>query len=697
MKTLATICAAFLLAAAPAMHGGKSPQADKLLEGARHKEVIDGDLKAAIEQYRKIAAQFRKDPEVAAKALFQMGQCQEKLGWAEARKSYERILREYGGAQQYASAARARLAALGGGVEPGQSTRAVWTGPKVDGYNSSVSRDGRFISFPDWDTGNLGLRDLVTGTDRLLTTTGSHKRPAAFAEGSAISRDGKQVAYAWFNHELGRFELRVLDLSGVPAPRRVFEKTDVTYVEPRDWSPDGKWILANLWHEQNSRIAMIGVDDGSLRVLKSGTDRPQAGALSPDGRFIVYTRGTPVSQGYVISPDGRTEAPLVSGSSSAQSPVWTLDGSRVLFISGRSGSPGLWAVRVEEGKPLGEPELLKAGVQAWLKGFTRDGSLLYDIDLYLTDIYVAALDPGTGKLTSEPKRVNERAIGNTFGRVAWLPDGNSLSFWTRGPMGALMTQELSTAAEREIWGGRTGRPTYGYTGWFPDGSMMVWDRSQSKTWTFRRQDSRAGEIRQSWTVTAPQAPVVGGGGNPIFSADLMTMYFWERDPEAPCDGPKCTYVIRSRNIETGLDREIYRMRANSLSRTSISRDGRHVTFIAEDGLAQLIMVAPTAGGTAHELFRSTDDLRATGTTWTRDGARVLVFCVRSNGKGGEVWSLPVTGGQPEKSPLRILPTEAPAVSPDGTRVAFVGGSEKSEIWAMSGLFPEAKPAAAPRR
>src|SRR5689334_25011012 len=120
MKQFATIWTAWLLVASPAMFGADTTaQAEKLLESAHHKEVMEGDLKGAVEQYRKIAAQFAKQPEIAARALFQLGQCQEKLGQAEARKSYERIVREYSGSGQYASAARARLVALSGDAAPG--------------------------------------------------------------------------------------------------------------------------------------------------------------------------------------------------------------------------------------------------------------------------------------------------------------------------------------------------------------------------------------------------------------------------------------------------------------------------------------------------------------------------------------------------------------------------------------------------
>ena len=87
----------------------QAERADLMMEAAARKERVDGDLKAAIEEYRKVASRFAKQPEVAAKALLQMGQCQEKLGQAEARKSYERVVKEYASAGEYAAQARTQI------------------------------------------------------------------------------------------------------------------------------------------------------------------------------------------------------------------------------------------------------------------------------------------------------------------------------------------------------------------------------------------------------------------------------------------------------------------------------------------------------------------------------------------------------------------------------------------------------------
>jgi len=113
------------------------------LQAAIKKEVVDGDLKSALEQYRKLAQKGTPRP-VAARALFQVGQCHEKLGNAEARKAYERLVMEFADQAEPARLARVRLAALGG---PGAGGRLVTRRVLTDasGVGGVLTPDGKYI------------------------------------------------------------------------------------------------------------------------------------------------------------------------------------------------------------------------------------------------------------------------------------------------------------------------------------------------------------------------------------------------------------------------------------------------------------------------------------------------------------------------------------------------------------------------
>lgn len=87
--------------------------------------------------------------------------------------------------------------------------RQVWAGPEVDD-EGGVSPDGRYLTYTDWNTGDLAVRDLATGENHHLTQNG--KWTGEYAEVSVPSADGKQVAYGWFNGSF--WELRVMVIDG---------------------------------------------------------------------------------------------------------------------------------------------------------------------------------------------------------------------------------------------------------------------------------------------------------------------------------------------------------------------------------------------------------------------------------------------------------------------------------------------------
>lgn len=83
------------------------------LESAIHREIVAGDLKGAIEQYRAIAAAPAVPKPVAARAILHLGQCLEKSGRRnEAREAYSRVTREFADQTGAAAHARAQLAEL---------------------------------------------------------------------------------------------------------------------------------------------------------------------------------------------------------------------------------------------------------------------------------------------------------------------------------------------------------------------------------------------------------------------------------------------------------------------------------------------------------------------------------------------------------------------------------------------------------
>lgn len=166
-----------VLAAVLIVHAGaqSSDRAELLFQAATQKELVEGDLQQAITMYRSVVASAGANRRLAATALVQMARCYEKLGSVDGRRVYEQVLREYADQPEAVAIARARLSVIdrpAANRSPSMTVRRVTARANVDGM-VDVSSDGRYLSAPDWDTGNLVLIDLATGQQFCRRPTGT--------------------------------------------------------------------------------------------------------------------------------------------------------------------------------------------------------------------------------------------------------------------------------------------------------------------------------------------------------------------------------------------------------------------------------------------------------------------------------------------------------------------------------------------
>jgi cytohesin len=85
-----------------------------LLQQGLFEEQANRNLEAAISNYQSLAAQFEKDRQLAATAVFRIGECYRMEGKTnEAVAQYQRILRDFSDQAQLATLSRQNLAGLG--------------------------------------------------------------------------------------------------------------------------------------------------------------------------------------------------------------------------------------------------------------------------------------------------------------------------------------------------------------------------------------------------------------------------------------------------------------------------------------------------------------------------------------------------------------------------------------------------------
>ncbi len=691
MRLLAVTILATLLTASSAI-AQKDDQAEVLIQAAHQKQLVEGQLEEAIQLYKRIVQEHSGNRVVAAQALLEMGQCYEKLGNTEAKKAYERLLRDYADQNEAAAQARTRLAALSGNVGSRGSemvTRRVWAGPDVH-VMGSLSPDGRFLSCVDGTTGDIALRDLTTGKMRRLTNGGS--RPEIKA--SAMSRDGKEVAYNWPSKVGWYPELRVVRVDG-SAPRVLYNKNG-KFASPQDWSPDGKYILTELYIDPMIfQIAVISTVDGSARVLKTLDWSPTKIKFSPDGRYIAYDLQQHASGNrdiFLLASDGSREIRLIEHPGDDQLLGWTPDGNHILFASDRSGTMSAWMIRVTDGKPQGSPDLVKSDIGQIIPiGFTPAGSFYYGLAIGTGDVYTSEFDPATGRVLTEPRIATQRYVGWNVS-PAWSADGQYLAYISRNRNKIITIRSLKTGEERDL------SPKlpfmWGPIRWSPDGRSILVSGKDSK--------ARHG-LYLIDAQTAKATPIEMWQGMidiPAFFPDGKRLLYRSWQGEAGT----ITQSILVRDLETSRETEFFRPPPGLvIDDIALSPDGRHValTLLEKETRSSVLKVLPIAGGEASELVRAKEPETIVGDSlsWSSDSRLIVFGRNRANGKERKTQLLAISarGGEPHELGLAMDSVRDVSFHPDGHHLAFATSAgmpredkDKIEVWVMENFLPTPK-------
>ena len=306
-------------------------------------------------------------------------------------------------------------------VEGGEPERVTFDGREVRG--AAFTPDGDRIVVSSARSGALGLWSFPIGQGRpvrFVFAGGTPRAPEIGARGELVFeerwRDGDVVA---------------ISLEAVDRPP---EAVLVSTHEDRDpaLSPDSSRIAFVSSRSGSPEIWVGDVSGGNVRRLTS-FDGPQVGApsWSPDGRAIVFD-ARPEGQAdlFSIAVDGGTPEPIAPSSGHEVAPVFSPDGSEVLFGSDRSGRWQIWSSRREE--PL-------TSDGGYAGRFSQDGATLYFTKFDSPGLHRLVLGSG-----EETKILGSDILADP---VAWALDGSGVWFlgFESGALG-LYRLELSSGA-----------------------------------------------------------------------------------------------------------------------------------------------------------------------------------------------------------------------------------------------------------
>jgi Tol biopolymer transport system component len=696
MKTYFILIIALLL-----LTGSVSAQDNKssvALAAAIYEEEVTGNLDKAVDLYLDILKKYPDDRPVAAKTLYHLGLVNEKMGKQKAGEYFTRLVNTYPDQTEVVALAKVKLAALGTSTparDAGITIRQVWSGPKVDDYGTA-SPDGRYLSFTDWETGDLSVRELATGKTWRLTKTGTQKQPAVFALNSVISPDNKLVAYSWTN-KYGTYDLCQIGIDG-SGNRILYNSADKDEVYPASWSSDGKQIAARRYSTvkgDKAEIISIAVADGSVKVLKTFEKIfwPRF-YYSPDNQFLVFDFPVTENSGNydisIISADGRGETSLIKHPSNDRILGWTPDNKEILFLSDRLGTWDAWIIQVDKGKPLGAPKRIKPDLgQVSPMAITQNGSFYFSSYNTKHTIQIAPFDLKTGKVQEQ---LSKTLLGSNFG-VQWSPDGKYLTYVTvqvdpAGPgwyRNSLHVLNLGTGEERKL----TGDFVITVPRWSPDGSSILFigtddNKNNQKDYNggvykINAQDGRVTELVQFLPIDS-----------------FMRDAWWTRSSaDLSNDGKNIFYVNRGKifihELESGQEKQLYQN--DSLRKyLDLSPDGKRLIFVTEnsDNGTWSILIMPVIGGEPRELCKfhgsgeAQEGLRLI--TWTPDGKFVLFTENKKNSSA--LWKISPEGGEPQKLWQSDKIISSLSIHPDGQQIAFSTYEQDLEIWVMENFLPK---------
>src|SRR5581483_5760362 len=143
-----------------------------------------------------------------------------------------------------------------------------------------------------------------------------------------------------------------------PAPEVVRLTKDGGFKQHLQWSPDGKRLLLTRIHEGKMGLWTMNADGSDLkRLLTPDPNTPHFdGHWSSDAQRILYVhdilQGTDGKlQINVVNADGSDSKVFIPHQAFEESPRWSPDGKRIVWVSTRDGNQEIYSVDAE-GKNL---------------------------------------------------------------------------------------------------------------------------------------------------------------------------------------------------------------------------------------------------------------------------------------------------------------------------------------------------------
>ena len=400
----------------------------------------------------------------------------------------------------------------------------------------------------------------------------------------------------------------------------------------------------------------------STAAFSAGVSYFSEPALCPTRPEIAFVSGGDI---WVAPAKGGEAHLLVSHPAEESRPLYSPDGTRLAFVSTRTGGGDIYILTLASGelKRLTFDDRLDQ-----LDSWSRDGRWIYfsngtqDVG-NKNDLYRVSAEGGT------PMPVSADRFTNEF-QATPAPDGSTVAFAARGNGDSQWWRHgHSHLDESEIWLRKEGPPaTYEkivdlngrnvWPMWMPDGKSLYFmsDRSGAQNlWTL----TLGGKMRQVTKFTDGRVlwPTIGYDGKAVvFERDFK---IWQLDTKSGEASPLPLTLVGSAATP-----EVSHLALSQFNDLAVSADGRKVALIAH---GEVFASSARDGGAAFRVTHTPGP--ETQVVWAPDSTRVAYLSERD--AVTHVFLYDFAHHAETQLTKDTQPDQAIKFSPDGKNLAFV--------------------------
>jgi len=551
------------------------------------------------------------------------------------------------------------------------------------GYRDPVgamSPDGQWLAYAS--EGRLRLTQVAGGPVSTLGPRGRITSVAWLPDSrrvASLQGDG-QGNIAWWLVDIASGERRRLFGNAFP---KVLAGNDSIDVDPNRfreiaWSSDGERLAAVILR-QNGSVLWTGKADGTDAHTQPSSAQLSAPAWSPNGNTLACLAKSHGKQ-FLSLPCGTV--PTGSSSLEAYGPIaFSLDGTRLYFASPNArGSLDLWVRPVAAGAAT---RLTSFARDTYAPSVGRYGRVLFGVQDYRTFIAIVPADGGAVKqLTSFQSETptwsrDDKRIGFTYG--SWRRVIDDLHYPDIAQdLGAVRVDADAPAAAPLSVIRASSSEDQGLD-WSPNGKWIVLH-------------SHANGLDDVWIQpadgSAPAKSITKGGtetGWPRWSPDGA----WIAYGTEVSEGNRLRGVLFTVGVDSAtgaVTREARRVPIEGIrgdvDQVEWSPRSDSVVFSAAEGHDQrALYVVARDGGPARLIQRYTSEQQFSGLGVSPDFRWVAFVAPASDGHF-QVFRVPVSGGTPTQVTFDPTDKTQPAVSRDGTRIAFTVFTYRMQFWVL---------------